>query len=65
MEFRMNEKEEQDYIEFCKKHHDCEFTSTIGGKITVTFVPTGLGSCISVKCNSCGETEDITDISCW
>lgn len=65
MEFRLNEKEKQEYKEFCQKHHDCEFTSTIGGKIAVTFEPTGLGSCILVKCNACGETKDITDTSCW
>lgn len=65
MEFRMNEREEQDYKEFCQKHRDCEFTSTLGGKISVTFVPAGLGSYISLKCNVCGETKDITDISDW
>ena len=65
MEFRLNENEERDYKEFCNQHRFCEFRSTIGGKISVIFTPTGLGPCISVKCNACGETKDITDVSCW
>lgn len=65
MEFKLNEKEEQNYKEFCKEHRECEFASTIGGKISITFTPTGLGNIVEVKCNACGETKDITDISNW
>lgn len=65
MEFKLNEKEEQNYKEFCKEHRGCEFTSTIGGKISITFTPTGLGNIVEVECHACGETKDITDISNW
>jgi len=63
--YSLSEKETKEYFEFCKKHRNCEFTSTIGGKISVTFIPTGLGNVVEVKCKACGETKDITDIDCW
>ena len=63
--FILNDKEEQNYKEFCKKHKNCEFTSTTGGKISIEFIPTGLGDVKVVKCKSCGKEKDITDIECW
>ena len=65
MEFKLNEKEEQNYKEFCNEHRYCGFSSAIGGKISVTFIPTGLGDVKIVKCKSCDKEKDITDISCW
>ena len=63
--FALNETEAQEYHDFCNKHRSCEFSSTIGGKISVIFTPTGLGDIVVVKCNKCGEEKDITDISNW
>lgn len=63
--FNLNDKEEQNYKEFCKKHKSCEFSSTIGGKISIEFIPTGLGDVKIVKCKVCGKEKDITDIDCW
>ena len=37
MNFTLNEKEQEAYNKFIKKHKSCEFPSTIGGKISLTF----------------------------
>lgn len=63
--FALNDTEAQQYHDFCNKHRSCEFSSTIGGKISVIFTPTGLGDIVVVKCNKCGEEKDITDVSNW
>ena len=65
MNFTLNEKEQEEYNKFVKKHESCEFPSSIGGKISLTFTGTGLGDIIEVRCNCCGKTKDITDISNW
>lgn len=48
---------------FIEKHKNCNFTSTIGGKISYTVTHTGIGPFVDIKCNVCGATECITDIS--
>lgn len=61
----MDPIEQERYKDFCKKHKDCEFTSTIGGKISVTITSTGLGYIFECRCNTCGESEDITNTDNW
>ena len=63
--FSLDEKESKEYKDFCKKHRECEFTSTTGGKISITFTPTGFGNIVSVKCSGCGEIKDITNTDVW
>ena len=57
----MTENERKQYHKFCQDHRGCEFTSTIGGKISVEVTGTGLGYCFKCKCNACGETKDLID----
>ena len=61
----MDPVEQERYEAFCKKHKECEFTSTIGGKISVYITPTGLGYMFQCTCNACDETEDITNTDNW
>jgi hypothetical protein len=61
----MDPVEQERYEAFCKKHKECEFTSTIGGKISVYITPTGLGYMFQCTCNGCDETEDITNVDNW
>lgn len=70
--FKMDKVEYEKYKAFCKKHRNCQRKpdgrprfGTIGGGFSVTFIPTGLSPIISVKCNHCGEIEDITDSDNW
>ena len=65
IEFNLNDAEEAEYKEFCERHKNCQFSSTIGGKITLEFIPTGLGDVKIVKCKVCRTEKDITDVSNW
>lgn len=57
---------------FYENHKDCvrrkmhkPFFSTTGGHYSFLVTPTGLGSIVSIKCNACGEMEDITNNENW
>lgn len=68
MEFTLNEKETKKYNKWYKKHKKvCSKkgpAGAIGGKLTFSFTPTGLGPIIEVKC-ACGEKKDVTDWKNW
>ena len=61
----MDPVEQERYEAFCKKHEHCGFSSTIGGKISVTITDTGLGYCFECKCNACRKAESITNTDNW
>lgn len=63
--FYLNENERKEYDLFRQEHKHCGCIGTIGGKISIIFTPTGLGDCITVKCNACGKEKEITDVSNW
>ena len=71
--YSMNAVEKLRYDEFCKAHLDClrnpvtkmSRFGTIGGGIEVSFMGTGLGNLIKVKCLHCGHYADITDTTHW
>lgn len=58
-EYKLNKLEQLRYDTFYLKHSKCKEA------ISVTFIPTGIGCCVKVKCLDCGEEEDITDVSDW
>ena len=68
MEFTLNKKETKKYNNWCKKHKKiCPIKGpggAIGGKITFSFTPTGLGPIIEVKC-ACGKKKNLTDWKNW
>ena len=45
----------------CKVYNN---QGAIGGRLTYTFTPTGLGIVTRVEC-ACGEKYDLTDYECW
>ena len=71
--FTLNAVEKMRYEAFCKAHIDClrdpetklSKFGTIGGGIEVSFMGTGLGYLVKVKCLACGHYADITDTSNW
>lgn len=71
--FTLDEVETERAIKFQEKHnHQDEFCkqgklafSTIGQQFTYEIIPGGLGNSIIIKCNHCGESEDITNIDNW
>ena len=66
-EFKFTENEAKAAKEFEEKHIGCvrKNPTAIGGHITYSFTPTGIGLGVTVKCNLCGEELDITDYGCW
>ena len=72
-QWSMNAVEKLRYEAFCKAHCDClrdpathlPRFGTIGGGIEVSFMGTGLGCLVRVKCLHCGHYADITDTSNW
>ena len=38
--------------------------AAIGGRITFSFTPTGIGTVVVVKC-ACGEEKNVTDFDRW
>ena len=70
--FEMTPVEYLRWQKFQEEHRDCQRRpdglprfGAIGGGMSVTFAPTGLGNLVSVRCGHCGTTVDITDTDCW
>lgn len=71
--FELGKVETQRARDFIKKHnHRDDFKregklafSTLGMQFTYTITPGGLGPLVSIKCNKCGESQDITDTEDW
>ena len=69
-EFTIDDKEYEVYRDWFNKHNEsCKLKNpnnqtTIGGRITFSFTPTGLGTVITVEC-ACGEKVNVTDIEDW
>ena len=54
--------------EFKKKHRESctsKQNLTAGEYWTYTFIPGGIGTITTIKCNLCGEEENVTDYDCW
>ena len=55
-------KEVLKLIRFEDKHKKC-IPGAIGGGVSYTLTPTGLGTLCSVKCNVCGKELALNDLS--
>lgn len=54
----------EEYFKFLKEHkHEDQYFGAIGGHITYNLTATSIGLMISVTCNHCNKTQDITDMS--
>jgi len=71
--FKLNDAESKAAREFIAEHnHKEEFRkegklgfTALGQQFTYEITPGGLGLAVSIKCNKCGATKDITDIDSW
>lgn len=71
--FILDDFETERARKFKEKHnHSAEFRaqgklafSTLGQQFTYEITPGGLGKTVVIKCNHCGESEDITNINNW
>ena len=57
------ERYEKFYQNHFKLHNNGRYKKDPG--ITVHMVGTGIGTCYTLECPVCHETEDITDVSSW
>jgi hypothetical protein len=70
MKFEIHGAELKNYNEWNKEHNKvCPFKNgksqgAIGGRLTFSFTPTGLGPAVSVEC-ACGEKHNCTDYDSW
>ena len=54
------------YLQYCEDHKQPDIgMGALGGDMEISYMPTGLGNIIKVKCDLCGAEADITDSSCW
>lgn len=62
-----SEKEKQAYADFTRRHMHDRMTSKANGGKAPYLIPihTGIGTILKVKCQICGEEEDITDMEVW
>lgn len=63
--FKLDKEETEAAYEFYKVHKECCNPSTIGGNFSYIITPIGLGNCVTIRCNACGEEEDITNVENW
>jgi len=66
MNFTLQGSELEKFDKWNKKHkHKCNIpATTIEGRLTFSFTPTGLGAAVKVKCE-CGKEKNLTDYSKW
>lgn len=58
--YSLNDVETASLVKFQDKHYKkCK------GETAVTFIETGIGSNITVKCMKCGKVKDISDYGSW
>ena len=54
------------YLQFCEDHkHDDIDRCAIGGGMEISYMPTGIGNIVKVRCELCGAEADITDSNSW
>lgn len=71
MKFVIKDEKELKAIKEFKQHHcdKCKIYDNSGLPITplftYSFTPTGIADAITIKCNFCGEEENITNYDIW
>jgi hypothetical protein len=72
--FGLDEQQQQKFAEWNRNHKkECKFfqnedgieqCGAIGGRLTYSFTPTGLGVITKIQC-ACGAEIDLTDVEDW
>ena len=63
--FEMNDVELKRAEVFADQHRSCISRSATSEKFQYTFIPGGIGMCVSIKCLICGSENNLTDYDCW
>lgn len=67
MKFELSEKQQIKVKQWVKKHRlNCNIwdDNALGQQFIYTFIPGGLGDCVTVQC-FCGHELDVTDYETW
>jgi hypothetical protein len=62
--FTLTDAQEAKYEKWCKSHRCRAEQTTIGGKYTFHFTPTGAGETVDVTC-VCGKKLELTEWENW
>ena len=66
MNFKLNDVEQHQASAFSDKHcHKDRYKGAIGGHLIYSFTPNSIGCAAYIKCDLCGQDEDITDYDAW
>ncbi len=60
--FEMNKTESEKARKFAMEHKKCK-PLTMGEKFMISFIPTGMGDIVFIRCLICGEGLEVTDMS--
>lgn len=63
--FKLDEKEQITLAKWFETRPDVEYKSSIGGRYTFCFTPTGLGEICVVKDNATGDEINVTNFDNW
>jgi hypothetical protein len=63
--FTLTNNQLENFQKFRNDHYHEGVDSTIGGKFSFIFTPTGLGNIVEVQCNICKEKKDMTEYEYW
>lgn len=62
VQFGIEGKQASKYLKWRLKHRKCERKAgAIGGAISITFIPTGIGTIVEAKCGICDKALSLTD----
>lgn len=63
-ELKTFKKWNEEHKKTCPLLQSGDFRDSTGARLTFSFIPTGIGMCIQVKCG-CGEIKDCTNVDKW
>lgn len=64
LKFELTESQQNKVNAFIKKHKHCKNSYNKYG-ISYIFMHSGIGLVSQIKCNGCGDLEDMTDVNTW
>ena len=66
MQFELTTIEMEKFKNWDKKHRACRGKDgAIGGRLTFSFSPNGMGCITKIRCSICKKELDLTDVSKW
>jgi len=62
IQFEIEGKQATKYLKWQLKHRKCDRKAgAVGGAVSITFTPTGIGMLTEASCGICGKKLDLTE----